>query len=161
MFNLGEVSFQKEQTMFQLSKDTKFKNSDSVDAVSLFDIRNKFGGSLKQYLTQNKLSDVIILFPADIDVKDHGRTRFFAVMAVTTNFSVPEMIEPFARSLASKNQKPLFSWVPAHLFGSNDFSIYIEPSEFGELLVNGIVGEIIREANIEEAVKYLFNKTSA
>ncbi len=161
MFNLGKVSFQKEQTMFQLSKDTKFKNSDSVDAVSLFDIRNKFGGSLKQYLTQNKLSDVIILFPADIDVKDHGRTRFFAVMAVTTNFSVPEMIEPFARSLASKNQKPLFSWVPAHLFGSNDFSIYIEPSEFGELLVNGIVGEIIREANIEEAVKYLFNKTSA
>ena len=147
--------------MFQLSKDTKFKNSDSVDAVSLFDIRNKFGGSLKQYLTQNKLSDVIILFPADIDVKDHGRTRFFAVMAVTTNFSVPEMIEPFARSLASKNHKPLFSWVPAHLFGSNDFSIYIEPSEFGELLVNGIVGEIIREANIEEAVKYLFNKTSA
>ena len=161
MFNLGKVSFQKEQTMFQLSKDTKFKNSDSVDAVSLFDIRNKFGGSLKQYLTQNKLSDVIILFPADIDVKDHGRTRFFAVMAVTTNFSVPEMIEPFARSLASKNQKPLFSWVPAHLFGSNDFSIYIEPSEFGELLVNGIVGEIIREANIEEAVKYLVNKTSA
>ena len=161
MFNLGEVSFQKEQTMFQLSKDTKFKNSDSVDAVSLFDIRNKFGGSLKQYLTQNKLSDVIILFPADIDVKDHGRTRFFAVMAVTTNFSVPEMIEPFARSLASKNQKPLFSWVPAHLFGSNDFSIYIEPSEFGELLVNGIVGEIIREANIEEAVEYLANKTSA
>ena len=161
MFNLGKVSFQKEQTMFQLSKDTKFKNSDSVDAVSLFDIRNKFGGSLKQYLTQNKLSDVIILFPADIDVKDHGRTRFFAVMAGTTNFSVPEMIEPFARSLASKNQKPLFSWVPAHLFGSNDFSIYIEPSEFGELLVNGIVGEIIREANIEEAVKYLFNKTSA
>ena len=161
MFNLGEVSFQKEQTMFQLSKDTKFKNSDSVDAVSLFDIRNKFGGSLKQYLTQNKLSDVIILFPADIDVKDHGRIRFFAVMAVTTNFSMPELIEPFARSFADENQEPLFSWVPAHLFGSDEFSIHIEPCEFGELLVNGIFGEIIREANIEEAVEYLADKIFA
>ena len=74
---------------------------------------------------------------------------------------MPEMIEPFARSLADENQKLLFSWVPAHLFGSDDFSIYIESSEFGELLVNGIVGEIIREANIEEAVEYLANKTSA
>jgi hypothetical protein len=109
---------------------------------------------------QSKLSDVIILFPADIDVKDHGRTRFFAVMAVTINFQMPEMIEPFARSLADENQNLLFSWVPAHLFGSDKFSIHIESSEFGELLVNGIVGEIIREANIEEAVEYLANKTS-
>jgi hypothetical protein len=73
---------------------------------------------------------------------------------------MPEMIEPFARSLADENQTLLFSWVPAHLFGSDEFSIYIESSEFGELLVNGIVGEIIREANIEEAVEYLANKTS-
>jgi hypothetical protein len=93
-------------------------------------------------------------------VKDHGKICFFSVMAVTTNFIMPEMIEPFVRSLANENQELLFSWVPAHLFGSDEFSIYIEPSEFGELLVNGIVGEIIREANIEEAVEYLANKTS-
>ena len=146
--------------MSQSSKNTKFNDFDRVDAVSLSDLRDKFAGSLKRYLIQNKLSDVIILFPADIDVKDHGRTLFFTVMAVTTNFSMPEMIEPFARSLADENQKFLFSWVPAHLFGSDDFSIYIESSEFGELLVNGIFGEIIREANIEEAVEYLANKTS-
>ncbi|MCH1428739.1 MAG: hypothetical protein L7V88_06780 [Alphaproteobacteria bacterium] len=146
--------------MAQLSRYKKTNDFDRVDAVSLADLRNKFGGSLKQYLTQNKLSDVIILFPADIDVKDHGKICFFSVMAVTTNFIMPEMIEPFARSLANKNQELLFSWVPAHLFGSDEFSIYIESSEFGELLVNGIVGEIIREANIEEAVEYLANKTS-
>lgn len=146
--------------MAPLSRYKKTNDFDRVDAVSLADLRNKFGGSLKQYLTQNKLSDVIILFPADIDVKDHGKICFFSVMAVTTNFIMPEMIEPFARSLANENQELLFSWVPAHLFGSDEFSIYIEPSEFGELLVNGIVGEIIREANIEEAVEYLANKTS-
>ena len=146
--------------MPQLSEDKKIQDFDGVDAVSLSFLREKFGGSLKKYLMQNRLSDVIILFPADIDVKDHGRIRFFAVMAVTTNFSMPEMIEPFAESLADKAQRLLFSWVPAHLFGSDQFSVYIEASEFGELLVNGIIGEIIREANIEEAVEYLANKIS-
>ena len=146
--------------MSQSSKNKYSEDFERVDVVSLADLRDKFGGSLKGYLQKNKLSDVIILFPADIDVKDHGKTKFFAVMAVTTNFSLPEMIEPFARSLAEKNQKFLFSWVPAQLFGTNDFSVHIESSEFGELLVNGIVGEIIREANIEEAVEYLANKNS-
>ena len=145
--------------MPQPFKDRKFNDFDRVDAISLSDIREKFRGSLKSYLSENNLSDVIILFPADIDVKDHGRIRFFAVMAVTTNFSMPELIEPFARSFADENQEPLFSWVPAHLFGSDEFSIHIEPCEFGELLVNGIFGEIIREANIEEAVEYLADKT--
>ena len=79
-------------------------------------------------------------------------------MAVTTNFDGPEMIEPFARSLTNDNQKFLFSWVPAHLFGTEDFSIFIEFSEFGEFLVNGLIGEIIREANIEDAVVYLSKK---
>ena len=144
--------------MPQPFKDRKFNDFDRVDAISLSDIREKFRGSLKSYLSENNLSDVIILFPADIDVKDHGRISFFAVMAVTTNFSMPELIEPFARSFADENQEPLFSWVPAHLFGSDEFSIYVKTCQFGELLVNGIVGEIIREANIEEAVEYLADK---
>ena len=146
--------------MSQSSKNTNSEDFERVDAVSLADLRDKFGGSLKKYLKKNKLSDVIILFPADIDVKDHGRINFFAVMAVSMNFYAPDMIEPFVRSLAKENQKVLFCWVPAHLFGSDEFTIHIESSEFGELLVNGIVGEIIREANIEEAVAYLANKNS-
>tara|TARA_B100000989_G_C19425924_1_gene420750 strand:- start:301 stop:744 length:444 start_codon:yes stop_codon:yes gene_type:complete len=145
--------------MSQSYKNAKVNDFERIDAISLSDLRDKFKGSLKYYLMENKLSDVIILFPADIDVKDHGRIRFFAVMAVTTNFQVPELIEPFARSLADKNQKSLFSWVPAHLYGTDEFSIYIESCEFGETLVNGIVGEIIREANIEEAVEYMADKT--
>ncbi len=82
-------------------------------------------------------------------------------MAITTNFLLPEMIEPFTRSLANENQKFVFSWVPAHLFGTEEFSIFIEYSEFGEFLVNGLVGEIIREANVEDAVAYLSDKIAS
>ena len=35
---------------------------------------------------------------------------------------------------------------------------FIEYSEFGEFLVNGLVGEIIREANVEDAVAHLSDK---
>lgn len=128
---------------------------ESIDIVSLLDLRYKFSGSLKRYLDEKEISDVLILFSAEIDITDYGIVNFFVAMAVTTNFDAPEMIEPFARSLTNDNQKFLFSWVPAHLFGTEYFSIFIEFSEFGEFLVNGLIGEIIREANIEEAVVYL------
>ena len=47
--------------------------------------------------------------------------------------------------------------MPAHLFGTEIFN-FIEYSEFGEFLVNGLVGEIIREANVEDAVAFLSDK---
>ena len=123
-------------------KENHIIEPESIDIVSLLELRNKFSGSLKRYLDENEISDVLILFSAEIDITDHGTVNFFVVMAVTTNFDAPEMIEPFARSLTNNNQKFLFSWVPAHLFGSEDFSIFIEFSEFGEFLVNGLIGEI-------------------
>ncbi len=141
--------------MSQSSKKINNIEPERIDIISLLDVRDKFGGSLKRYLNENDISDVLILFTADIDITDHGSENFFVVMAVTSNFDMPEMIEPFAKSLANVDQKFLFSWVPVHLFGTEDFSIFIEKSKFGEFLVNSLFGEIIREANIEEAVVYL------
>ena len=144
--------------MSLLSKSKNIKAPESIDIVNLLDLRNNFGGSLRRYLEENEIIDVIIIFFADIKVKNQGATNFFVSMAITTNFLLPEMIEPFTRSLANENQKFLFSWVPAHLFGTEEFSIFIEYSEFGEFLVNGLVGEIIREANVEDAVAFLSDK---
>ena len=147
--------------MSQSSKNKYTREPDRIDIVSLSDLRNKFSGSLKCYLCENEISDVLIIFSAKIDVAKQGEKHFFVAMAVTTNFALPEMIEPFANALANENQNFLFSWVPAHLFGTEKFSIYIEFSEFGESLVNGLFGEIIREANVEEAVNYLYKVNKA
>ena len=144
--------------MSLLSKNKNINPPESIDIVNLSDIRNDFGGSLRRYLEDNKITDVIIIFSADINVKNQDKANFFVSMAITTNFLLPEMIEPFTRSLANEHQKFLFSWVPAHLFGTEEFSIFIENSEFGEFLVNGLVGEIIREANVEDAVAFLSDK---
>ena len=144
--------------MSLLSKNKNINPPESIDIVNLSDIRNDFGGSLRRYLEDNKITDVIIIFSADINVKNQDKANFFVAMAITTNFLLPEMIEPFTRSLANENQKFLFSWVPAHLFGTEEFSIFIEYSEFGEFLVNGLIGEVIREANVEDAVAFLSDK---
>ena len=144
--------------MSLLSKNKNINPPESIDIVTLSDIQNDFGGSLRRYLEDKKITDVIIIFSADINVKNQDKANFFVSMAITTNFFLPEMIEPFTRSLANKNQKFLFSWVPAHLFGTEEFSIFIEYSEFGEFLVNGLIGEVIREANVEDAVAFLSDK---
>ena len=144
--------------MSLLSKNKNINPPESIDIINLSDIRNDFGGSLRRYLEDNKITDVIIIFSADITVKNQDKANFFVSMAITKNFLLPEMIEPFTRSLANENQKFLFSWVPAHLFGTEEFSIFIEYSEFGEFLVNGLIGEIIREANVEDAVAFLSDK---
>ena len=147
--------------MSLLSKSKNINAPESIDIVNLSDIRNDFGGSLRKYLEDNEITDIIIIFSADINVKNQDKANFFVSMAITTNFLLPEMIEPFTRSLANENQKFVFSWVPAHLFGTEEFSIFIEYSEFGEFLVNGLVGEIIREANVEDAVAYLSDKIAS
>ena len=42
--------------------------------------------------------------------------------------------------------------MPAHLFGKEDFGIYIDDIGVGNNLQNGLVAEIIEKAKIEEAV---------
>jgi hypothetical protein len=45
--------------------------------------------------------------------------------------------------------------VPAHLFGSEDFGIAIDEIGVGENLQNGLVGEVIGKAAVEQAVTIL------
>ena len=49
----------------------------------------------------------------------------------------------------------LFAWVPAHLFWSEDFGIAIDEIGAGENLQNGLVGEVIDKAAVEQAVTAL------
>ena len=45
--------------------------------------------------------------------------------------------------------------MPAHLFGSEDFGIAIDEIGVGENLQNGLVGEVIDKAAVEQAVTTL------
>ena len=81
--------------MSLLSKSKNINAPESIDIVNLSDIRNDFGGSLRRYLEDNDITDIIIIFSADINVKNQDGANFLVSMAITTNFSLPEMIEPF------------------------------------------------------------------
>ena len=62
---------------------------ESIDIVNLSDIRDDFGGSLRRYLEDNEIRDVIIIFSADINVKNQDKAKFFVSMAITTLFYCP------------------------------------------------------------------------
>ena len=46
----------------------------------------------------------------------------------------------------------MFAWIPANTYDTADFGIYIDDIEIGENLKNGLVGEVIDKASIEDAV---------
>ena len=41
---------------------------------------------------------------------------------------------------------------PAHLFGTDEFSVYVSEHDLGENLAHGLIGEVIREAQIEQTL---------
>ena len=74
---------------------------------------------------------------------------------MTYDFDSPEALsDEFARN-APEGHIPIFAWIPANRYGSDDFGIFIDPNDHGETLVNGMIGEIIEQAQIEKTVAEL------
>ena len=110
--------------------------------IAIIDLNNlieSYEGQLGRYL-------------AEVEVAQKGHQRYMAVVAVTHNYRMAEPLADIAEQLVPEDADGLFAWVPAHLFGSDDFSVYISEHKLGENLANGLIGEIVREAAIEEAL---------
>lgn len=124
----------------------------SISIISLGELRDEFGGKLLNYCRQEKVDDVIIQFSAEIDVADKGAQLFEVMVGVTWNYLMAEPVASLAEQLADTDAVHLFAWVPAHLFGDDSFSVHVSEHELGENLAHGLIGEVIREASIEDAV---------
>jgi len=120
--------------------------------VPLGVIRAEYGGSLEAYIRRHAVGDVVITMAVDMAVAGQNRQKFFVAVAVTTHFDEAESLSDEVERMAPKNHMPLFAWVPAHLYGSDDFGIFIDDAPIGENLKNGLVAEIIDSAAIEAAV---------
>ena len=88
----------------------------------------------------------------EIEVKKAGKQRFFVSVAVCFTPDQDEEIRDISSQLCPKGTTPIFVFIPAYSFGSRDFGIYIAENNLGEILVNGLVNEVIEQAGIEEAV---------
>lgn len=123
--------------------------------VSLASIMEDHDGNLAVAMKKEGLRNCIVTMPIVMDVVKAGAQSFFVGVAVTCDFDSPEALsDEFART-APEGHIPIFAWIPANKFGSDDFGIFIDPNDCGETLVNGMVGEIIDQAQIEMTVAQL------
>ena len=127
-------------------------NSDSV-IISLEEVMTDYKGKLSALLHRQKQKpNILVTWQVEIEVKKAGKQRFFVSVAVCFTPDQDEEIRDIASQLCPKGTTPIFVFIPAYSFGSRDFGIYIAENNLGEILVNGLVNEVIEKAGIEEAV---------
>ena len=108
--------------------------------------------SVESALREAGAGDVVVTMPVTVDVAREGKQKFFVAVAVTTAFDDPEALADEIERTAPKGHRPVFAWVPANLFGRDDFGIFIDEVPIGEVLKNSLVNEVIEQAAIEATV---------
>jgi len=127
-------------------------NSDPV-IISLEEVMTDYKGKLSALLHRQKQKpNILVTWQVEIEVKKSGKQRFFVSVAVCFTPDQDEEMRDIASQLCPKGTTPIFVFIPAYSFGSRDFGIYIAENNLGEILVNGLVNEVIEQAGIEEAV---------
>ena len=112
-------------------------------------------GQLLTEMQEHETRNVVITLPVRIDVAGKRKQPFFIAVGVTFDFETPEALVDEVERQCPDDHLCLFAWVPAHLFGSEDFGIAIDEVGVGENLQNGLVGEVIVKAAVEQAVTIL------
>ncbi len=144
------------------------KNSKSEKLEPLFDapahfvplvvIINEYSGALERYMDENVTNDVVVTMPVSVDVADKGKRKFFVAVAVTTCFQGPEALSDEIERSVPKGHISLFAWVPANLYNTSAFGIFIDEVPIGEVLKNSLVNEVLEKASIEKTVIALGQK---
>ena len=115
-------------------------------------IIDEYEGLLHDYMQRHAARNVVVTMSVEMDVAKRQRTKFFVAVALTFDFDTPEAVSDEAHRQCPKGHQCLFAWVPAHLFGRDEFAIMIDEIGAGETLQNGLVNEIIESASVETAV---------
>ena len=130
--------------------------SDTIPAaahfVPLAVVMKDFGGELGAYMRGTGSRDNVVTMQVEMEIAGKAGREFFVAVAVTWNFDSAEPLQDAAAEECPNGHECLFAWVPAHLFGKEDFGIYIDDIGVGDILQNGLVAEIIEKTKIEEAV---------
>ena len=134
--------------------DSDIQNS-PAHFVPLSAIMDQYAGQLLDYIQEHEARNVVVTLQVKIDIAGKKKQLFFVAVGVTFDFETPEALVDEAQRQCPHNHDCLFAWVPAHLYGSEDFGIAIDEIGVGENLQKGLVGEVIDKAAVEHAVTAL------
>ena len=120
--------------------------------VPLAVIMRSYQGAVHNYMRDCETHNVVVTMPISVEIEDKGAQKFFVAVAVTMQFGSPEPLSDEARRQTPKGHQTVFAWIPANVYDTAKFGIYIDDIAIGENLKNGLVGEVIEKAKIEAAV---------
>ena len=120
--------------------------------VPLAIIMSDFDGALQTYMQRNQCQNVVVTMPVEMDVAGKPGQKFFAAVAVTRHFDSVEAIRDAVHDECPTDHDCVLAWVPADRFGTDDFGIYVDDIGVGDVLQDGLIAEIIDQAQIESAV---------
>ena len=121
--------------------------------ITLEAVMSDYDGQLARLSNaQTDSRNFLITWQVEMEVKSSGKQAFFVAVAVCFSPGQDDEVRDIADQLCPSGKTPIFAFIPAYSFGSKDFGIFIAENNLGEILVNGLVNEVIEQAGIEEAV---------
>ena len=121
--------------------------------ITLEAVMADYDGQLAKLASaQKQSSNFLITWQVEMEVISSDKQAFYVAVAVCFSQGQDDELRDIAHQLCPKGKTPIFAFIPAYSFGSKDFGIFIAENNLGEILVNGLVNEVIEQAGIEEAV---------
>lgn len=121
--------------------------------ITLEAVMSDYDGQLARLANaQTDSRNFLITWQVEMEVKSSEKQAFFVAVAVCFSPGQDGEVRDIADQLCPSGKTPIFAFIPAYSFGSKDFGIFIAENNLGEILVNGLVNEVIEQAGIEEAV---------
>ena len=121
--------------------------------ITLEAVMSDYDGQLARLANaQTDSRNFLITWQVEMEVKSSEKQAFFVAVAVCFSPGQDDEVRDIADQLCPSGKTPIFAFIPAYSFGSKNFGIFIAENNLGEILVNGLVNEVIEQAGIEEAV---------
>lgn len=120
--------------------------------ITVAEIRADYKGQLAQYLQKTKARNVIVTTEVEMSVGKAAPKFYAAALAVTYDYPDADELLSLTASLFGKAKPFAFGWVPADLYGTDKFGIFIEQGSLGDKLANGLIDDIIQTIEVEDAV---------
>ena len=120
--------------------------------ITLAEILSDYEGSLSRYIEKTAARNIIITMQVDMSVAGAKAKHYGAALAISHDYEDAEELLNLARQSMPKKMPLAFGWVPANLYGTDEFGIFIEQGTLGDMLANGLIDDMIQSAKVEEAV---------
>ena len=129
-------------------------NDDAPDChiITIAEILDEHDGTLSSFMKKTGARNVIVTMQVEMSVGGGKPKKHGAALGVTYDYADADELLTMTQQFFPKKVPYAFGWVPANLYGSDKFGIFIEQGQLGDKLANGLIDDIIQTINVEDAV---------